>query len=628
MADCKKYGRTANLFDKDNATVYDCYVTSNGQWATGVGNKTVRISCDSNTQYTLSTASTYSAFRITETDSDNIPSDGSPVSGTLIYYGSGNAYTFTTSNTAKYIIFQANGASLSQWLSELMFNTGSTALPYQPYLDWLHSLRKLGTATDTITTLPADLYADGTNATVGLKGNMSQTGTPTPDNPIQPSECGERTGNLFDYTVSESGTITSTGALEPNTSCWRSTIYYEIDETKTYRASKAKDTIRICYYDSSKTFISREQITSENNKIITIPSGTKYIKWTLYASAGLPDLAAVEAMKIMLSEGSEIISYEPYGYKLTISSANTTTPVYLGEVESTRQIKKLVLTGQETVGTAGAGTGIYYIQIQNGVDTQYGGVCCTHYVNQQVPNADMLDKRIKETKSGTYGDVIAIKDTDLTTIPEFTTYLAQQYTAGTPVTVWYVLSSATTGILNEPLRKIGNYADTVSGITIPTITGKDTFDVQTTPKPSEVEVTYTGWHDASVQEKSRNLFDITDYVAGKYIDASGNEQTSSGAMNHSNYITVSANSEYTLSSNKPAFTNVTYAIAWYDSNKTFISRDSWLAPDSQGRYDFTGASPNNAAYAIINFALYPSYKNEQIMLNTGSTALPYEPYWK
>lgn len=48
--------------------------------------------------------------------------------------------------------------------------------------------------------------------------------------------------------------------------------------------------------------------------------------------------------------------------------------------------------------------------------------------------------------------------------------------------------------------KIGNYADTVSGITIPTITGKDSFDVLTTLKPSEVELTYTGWHDAGVKE--------------------------------------------------------------------------------------------------------------------------------
>ena len=86
------------------------------------------------------------------------------------------------------------------------------------------------------------------------------------------------------------------------------------------------------------------------------------------------------------------------------------------------------------------------------------------------------------------------------TAADFKTYLQQQYANGTPVCVWYVLATETTGIVNEPLRKIGDYADTVSGITIPTITGKDTFDVLTTLKPSEVELTYTGWHDAAVEE--------------------------------------------------------------------------------------------------------------------------------
>ena len=98
------------------------------------------------------------------------------------------------------------------------------------------TLRQYKTATDTLTSLPADVYADGTNATVGLKGNMSQTGTPTPSSPIQPQECGD---------------LETTGA-----------------------------------------------------------------------HAGQ--------------------------YKTPISSASTTTPVYLGEVQTTRKIKKLVLTGNET----------------------------------------------------------------------------------------------------------------------------------------------------------------------------------------------------------------------------------------------------------------------------------------
>ena len=49
----------------------------------------------------------------------------------------------------------------------------------------------MGTSTDTITTLPIVIYTNDTTATVGLKGNMEQSGTPTPDSPIQPQETGD-----------------------------------------------------------------------------------------------------------------------------------------------------------------------------------------------------------------------------------------------------------------------------------------------------------------------------------------------------------------------------------------------------------------------------------------------------
>ena len=54
----------------------------------------------------------------------------------------------------------------------------------------------------------------------------------------------------------------------------------------------------------------------------------------------------------------------------------------------------------------------------------------------------------------------------------------------------------TTGIVNEPLMKIGDYADTVSmeqaGVKIPTNRGNTVIDVETTLKPSEVYIKYRG----------------------------------------------------------------------------------------------------------------------------------------
>ena len=79
-------------------------------------------------------------------------------------------------------------------------------------------------------------------------------------------------------------------------------------------------------------------------------------------------------------------------------------------------------------------------------------------------------------------------------VVDFKSYLAQQYTNGTPVTVWYVLATETTGIVNEPLRKIGDYADTVSyeqsQVSIPTLHGNTVIDVETTLKPSQMYIKY------------------------------------------------------------------------------------------------------------------------------------------
>lgn len=308
--------RTAQLFDKSNATAYDCYVASNGQWATGAGNKTVRISCDSNTQYTLSTASTYSAFRIMETSSDNIPSDGSPVSGTLIYYGSGNTYTFTTSNTAKYIIFQANSASLSQWLSELMLNTGTTALPY-----------------------------------------------------------------------------------------------------------------------------------------------------------------------------------EPYGWAEKITCAGQTVPVYLGQTQTVRRIKKVVLDGSENWSYDSINT--RFSSPLLGMD--YKGprattFVCSHYeVIDDGRTIGNVPNNTAYAGGSVANPLCYIKTNEYSNEVDFKAYLAAQYAAGTPVTVWYVLATPTTGIVNEPLAKIGDYADELhsadAGIIIPTAKGANVLTVDTDLQPSTVSIT-------------------------------------------------------------------------------------------------------------------------------------------
>ena len=165
-------------------------------------------------------------------------------------------------------------------------------------------------------------------------------------------------------------------------------------------------------------------------------------------------------------------------------------------------MKKYEFTGQETFGAVGSVFTITLRDAMGVAQTTKTDAICTHY------QAQRYDRVYSGTEFGFAQRLGSAENTrgfafskgEFETPQDFQTYLAQQYAAGTPVTIGYVLATEETGIVNEPLRKIGDYADTVSGITIPTITGKDTLDVQTTLKPSEVSLSYTGWHDATVKE--------------------------------------------------------------------------------------------------------------------------------
>lgn len=190
----------------------------------------------------------------------------------------------------------------------------------------------------------------------------------------------------------------------------------------------------------------------------------------------------------MLNLGSTALPYEPYGYKLPITVNATEYPIYLGEVETTRRIKKLVLTGEENyIEYSFSGTlGVY---VSNPLDTKYTRAMgiCSHYPVSTSATVNTLWIGVNDTRLYFVGirDALGVE-----TAAEVKAWVTQQYANGTPVTVWYVLATPETAIVNEPLMKIGDYADTVSfaqaQVTIPTVSGANVLDVPTTVPPSEV----------------------------------------------------------------------------------------------------------------------------------------------
>jgi hypothetical protein len=375
---------------------------------------------------------------------------------------------------------------------------------------WKHSLRKLTTATEAIEN---PLYTDGTAITsYTISGNTVQNGTPTPSNPVDVVGVGERTENLFDESILTYGKWTnSNGRVEDADYGAVSAQIEALSEKYSAKCFGVEPySFAINWYDINNTFISRQLLTGQmltNGTKITTPQNA--VKMT-YQVSHMTSLTypltsyEVNAFKLALVEGSTApSSYIPYGYKIPISSGQQTTNIYLGSTQTVRAIKKLVLDGTENWTLSSYPNTFYttdFTDYLRELDTNLS--LCSHYRTiEQVQGASFITDGVMSWYGRTNVSRLYIGDVRFSTAAELQTYLGQQYAAGTPIVVWYVLTTPETATVNEPLMKIGNYADTLSNATaIPTTEGANSITVDTTVQPSEFTATWTGWHDANVKE--------------------------------------------------------------------------------------------------------------------------------
>lgn len=172
-------------------------------------------------------------------------------------------------------------------------------------------------------------------------------------------------------------------------------------------------------------------------------------------------------------------------WTVPITCAGQTVPVYLGQVSTVRRVKKLVLDGTENWGYSTSGNNArVYLSISAMPESPS---LSTHYKSGAIRSYPYLNEYCINSASSI---VIGVDKSIITSAADFKAFLAAQYASGNPVTVWYVLAEQTTGIVNEPLAKIRDYADelhsTDAAITIPTVSGENTLTVDTTLKPSKI----------------------------------------------------------------------------------------------------------------------------------------------
>ena len=310
---------------------------------------------------------------------------------------------------------------------------------------------------ETLSPIPTTVFSQGDGIdSCTVYGNTVQNGTPTPTDPVDVSGVGDFR-NLFDYSSSQIGAIDTTTGADVDYNNARRSTYMSVNVGDIITISGQGGNIRIFEYDINSNyldinFLYEDSFTIEMTGFIRIVGGLDTVIDT-----------------IMINKGPIALSYEPYGYVVPIEVDDTKITVPLNTTQSIRQIQKLVLTGDETWTYLTGGK--FWIPargyMKNGMIT-----VCTHYIGTTNASGSSA------FSNGTIGfyntnNRLIICDTSFNNETTFKQYLQQQYQAGTPVTVYYVLAEPQTTTLNEPLMKIGDYADSVTySSNIPTTYGQ------------------------------------------------------------------------------------------------------------------------------------------------------------
>ena len=124
-----------NLFDVDSAVIYERQMDSNGVWKASSISASYAFPCEPNTTYTVSSYNTdITIFRVGYITASTI---GTGNIQTYDYYRgeAAGSYTLTTGASATYIVVQINAAIVNAQSARLQIEYGSTAHPYQPYIN-------------------------------------------------------------------------------------------------------------------------------------------------------------------------------------------------------------------------------------------------------------------------------------------------------------------------------------------------------------------------------------------------------------------------------------------------------------------------------------------------------------
>lgn len=344
-------------------------------------------------------------------------------------------------------------------------------------------LENQGTGTPTTsgydTSHLTEIYYDGTQEVVSVSS----------PNLLNPADANFVVGK----SINESGSITD------SLNNFYTSYYMPVKPSTSYVATgrKADNTIsaytRICWYNSSKTFISRGTYTINTPTILTSPANAAYARITCapYNSSAALTLAQIKEFNWIFQEGTAEPVYQPY---MTPETATCQPLLSVGTYKDSQNITNGAITRNVGIkvfdGTEGWTTIDQYSRISIQITTMKNSssprsmeAYCNYFENLHngEPISDVTTGQFYlAAPQRVYFHI------SQSTVEAWKAWLASQYAAGTPVIVVYPLATPTT--------------ETVTGQTLTIAQGTNIVTAEGSVDDLELEISYKAYAEVTVEE--------------------------------------------------------------------------------------------------------------------------------
>lgn len=288
------------------------------------------------------------------------------------------------------------------------------------------------------------------------KGKVATPYTPYGQGCINEVICNR---NLFNTDVEQGSVSTDTGEKTSSEYSIR-TEFIKVTPNKEYILKYSTDltsdyNTKIVEFDKNKAFLKTTVALPPNKKLsITTNNQTEYVIIAIYSGTKLSPLTYTNYFKnieFKQNDGSEYIEHKSQTYTIPTQQPMRS----IGDIRDTfikknnkwyehhPVIRKIFDGSENFTATTGWGNTTYQIII-NGMaspnsNSIMGKALCSHFTIKS--GSDMYYNASENAFAICSGNILRIRNIDITTLEDFKAWLQHQYNAGTPVYVDYVLET-------------------------------------------------------------------------------------------------------------------------------------------------------------------------------------------